>query len=72
MSDQTKADLAAAIAAHVADHEPGQYVTDWIVMASSVGAEIDDYSYTIESSDGAPHVTLGLAHYGVALLEEDE
>lgn len=67
MSDQTKADLDSAIAAHVADTGNGSLVTDWALIAATTTVENIDTgttAYLLEGNDNQPvHVMTGLFRY---------
>lgn len=68
MSDRTKADLEAALAAHITDVSDGDILTDWTLIAATTS--MDDIGtgttrYYCEGNDGQPvHVTIGLLQYG--------
>ena len=74
MSDLTKDNLDAAIAAHFADAwEDASIVTGYILQISGVtNTDIDNgaqHSYYRETQDGQPaHVTLGLMDYAYTLF----
>lgn len=67
MSAQTKADLEAALAAHVADTGDGSLVTDWALVAATttvenIGSGVT--SYLLEGNENQPmHVMTGLFRY---------
>lgn len=67
MSDQTKAALDAAIAAHVADTGDGAIVTDWALVAATSSIEnigTGTTAYLLEGNDNQPvHVMTGLFRY---------
>lgn len=67
MSDQTKADLDAAIAAHVAETGNGDIVTDWALIAATTSVEnigTGTTRYLLEGNDNQPvHVMTGLFRY---------
>lgn len=67
MSDQTKSDLDAAIAAHVADTGNGSLVTDWALIAATTTVEnigTGTTAYLLEGNDNQPvHVMTGLFRY---------
>lgn len=69
MSDETKAALDAAVAAHIADVSDGNIVTDWCVVAGMT--DIEDIGtgttrYFFEGNDSQPpHVSYGLLTYAV-------
>lgn len=66
MSAETYAALEAAIAAHVADHQPNfPMVTDWYLITAGVGDQHGQTGYLHVSSEPMPtHVMFGLV--GVA------
>ena len=78
MSDQTKADLEAAISVHVADMTEGNLLTDWsLVIASTsvddIGSGATDYRF--EANTGQPpHVSYGLLTYAIqaSVWNEDD
>ncbi len=67
MSDETRAALEAALAAHVADRCDGAIVTDWALIAAT--SSLDDIgtgrtSYFVEANERQPiHVMTGLFRY---------
>lgn len=67
MSDQTKAALDAAVAAHVAEVSDGDLVTDWALVAATTTVEnigTGRTGYLLESNDNQPvHVMTGLFRY---------
>lgn len=67
MSDQTKAALDAAVAAHVADTGDGDLVTDWALIAATTSVEnigTGTTRYLLEGNDNQPvHVMTGLFRY---------
>lgn len=80
MSDETRAALEAALAAHVADHCDGAIITDWALIAAT--SSLDDIgtgrtSYFLEANENQPiHVMTGLFRYASEHVlrdaEEDE
>lgn len=80
MSDQTKADLDAAIAAHIADTGDGSLVTDWAMIAATTTVEnigTGRTRYLLEGNDNQPvHVMTGLFRYAAEHVmwdgDEDE
>lgn len=76
MSEQTKADLEAAVAAHIADKTDGNILTDWaLVIASSAMEDIGTGAtvYLFESNDNQPaHVSFGLLQYALRSSVWDE
>lgn len=67
MSAQTKADLEAAVAAHVADTGNGSLVTDWALVAATTTVEnigTGTTRYLLEGNENQPvHVMTGLFRY---------
>lgn len=67
MSDQTKADLDAALAAHIADVGDGSFVTDWAMIAALTTVDnigTGRTSYFLEGNENQPvHVMTGLFRY---------
>lgn len=67
MSAQTKADLEAAVAAHVADTGNGSLVTDWALVVATTTVEnigTGTTSYLLEGNENQPiHVMTGLFRY---------
>lgn len=78
MSDQTKANLDAAIAAHVADTGDGSIVTDWALIAATTTVDnigTGTTSYLLEGNDNQPvHVMTGLFRYACerVIWEDDD
>lgn len=77
MSDETKAALAAALAAHIADVSDGDIPTDWAMIVAI--SSLDDIGtgrtrYFIEANDNQPiHVTTGLFRYaGEHVIWDDD
>ncbi len=72
MSEETWAAVEEALRAHVADEEPGVYLTDWLaVSASAIADDSDSTNYQHVRSDSAPHVLLGLAEIAQLRLRTD-
>lgn len=76
MSDETKAALDVAVAAHAAELTGGNMLTDWgLVMATT---EIEDIGtgstiYAFDANDGQPaHVSYGLLSYALHSAVWDE
>ncbi|MFJ4997123.1 hypothetical protein ACIP5T_03155 [Microbacterium sp. NPDC088619] len=67
MSDQTKATLDAAVAAHVSETGDGDLVTDWALIAATTSVEnigTGTTRYLLEGNDNQPvHVMTGLFRY---------
>jgi len=78
MSDDTKANLEAALHAHIADEQDGRIVTDWaMVVASTTVEDIGTGAtfYQFQANTGQPaHVSYGLLSYALhsAVWDEDE
>ena len=76
MSDQTKAALDEAVAAHVADTGNGDIVTDWALIAATTSAEnigTGTTRYLLEGNDNQPvHVMTGLFRYASERVVWDE
>jgi hypothetical protein len=78
VSDRTKADLDAALAAHVADVGDGSIVTDWALIAATTTVDnigTGTTSYLLEGNDNQPvHVMTGLFRYASerTLWDDDE
>lgn len=67
MSDETRAALEAALAAHIADVCDGALVTDWALIAANSSLEdigTGRTSYFVEANENQPiHVMAGLFRY---------
>jgi len=67
MSDQTKAELVAALERHLGDVSPDSIITDWAMVVGLT--EVQDIGtgrtrYFIEANENQPvHVTTGLFRY---------
>lgn len=76
VSDQTKADLDAAIAAHVSATGDGAIVTDWALIAATTSVEnigTGTTRYLLEGNDNQPvHVMTGLFRYAGERVVWDE
>lgn len=67
VTDETKAELERALAAHFAAEQDGALLGDWIVAMA--GVHLDDTRefarYSRDCAEGQPlHVSLGLYDYG--------
>lgn len=72
MSDSTKADLEAALAAHVAD-EYGDFVAHWTVVVGVVRIEDSASAIVLEAPERmASYVQRGLLHEAIAFLDAPE
>ncbi|GIG27149.1 hypothetical protein [Cellulomonas denverensis] len=69
MSAATMSAIEAAVRAHIEDEAAGEVaiVTDWFLVAASVGVEQRQTDYTLAHSDASPHVMAGLVAYGADL-----
>lgn len=76
MSDQTKADLESALAAHVADTGDGAIVTDWALVVATTSVEnigTGTTRYLLEGNDNQPvHVMTGLFKYAAMMACEED
>jgi hypothetical protein len=72
MSDETRANLDAAISAHIADAFPGHYTSGWIVVTSSAAIDRPNTTnYRMVSPDSQPfHIDDGLIKVGARILQD--
>ncbi|WP_127572776.1 hypothetical protein [Georgenia faecalis] len=69
MSKTTLDALDAAVRAHLADENPGQYVTGWALTTATTTESDDATDYDTECPAAQPaHVTLGLLDIGKTLV----
>ncbi len=70
MSEATRADLDAAISAHIADTFPGHYTSGWVVVVSSSALETPNATnYRLLTAEGQPwHIDQGLLNVGNRIM----
>lgn len=72
MSEQTHADIDAAIAAHVADMFPGYYTSGWVLVSASAHLEKPNaINYRLVTADNqALHIDAGLLDVGKKIIKD--
>lgn len=73
MSDQTRADIDAALHAHAAEEWDGDLPVDWVIVAGLISPD-GEHSIGVEASrDPMPnYVTVGLLTEGPRVSEPDD